>query len=63
MYQPPVESKPAGSSAEEEPETALDHGHRDLPYTDEMTRPDYIVADVKAALDKIYEIESWRPVE
>jgi HAD superfamily hydrolase (TIGR01450 family) len=62
VYQPPSLEKSSGSSDDEPESPALDHGHRDLPYTDEMTRADHIVTDVKAALDKIFELESWQPL-
>uniref|UniRef100_H2ZHK3 Uncharacterized protein n=1 Tax=Ciona savignyi TaxID=51511 RepID=H2ZHK3_CIOSA len=40
-------------------DSVLDHGHRDLPYTEEMTRADHVVHDVKNALEKIFQIENW----
>lgn len=40
----------------------VDHGHRDLPYTKEMTKADHIVDDVKAAMDQIFAIEKWKPL-
>ena len=39
----------------------VDHGHRDLPFTEEMTRADFVVHDVKNAIDKIFELESFYP--
>jgi len=39
----------------------VDHGHRDLPFTEEMTRADYVVHDVKNAIDKIFELEKFYP--
>lgn len=39
----------------------VDHGHRDLPFTEEMTRADYVVYDVKNAIDKIFELEAFYP--
>ncbi|CAK8674457.1 haloacid dehalogenase-like hydrolase domain-containing 5 [Clavelina lepadiformis] len=39
----------------------IDHGHRDLPYTETMTKADHIVYDVKHAIDKIFEIEGYMP--
>ena len=37
----------------------VDHGHRDLPFTEEMTRADHVVHDVKSAIDKIFEMEGF----
>ena len=45
----------------DEKKVEVDHGHRDLTYTEEMTRADHIVYDVKNAIDKIFELESWIP--
>jgi len=45
----------------DEKKVEVDHGHRDLPYTEEMTRADHIVYDVKNAIDKIFELENWFP--
>ena len=45
----------------DEKKVEVDHGHRDLPYTEEMTRADHIVYDVKNAIDKIFELENWIP--
>ena len=39
----------------------VNHGHRDHPFTEEMTRADYVVHDVKNAIDKIFELESFYP--
>jgi len=50
----PVEKK-------DEKKVEVDHGHRDLPYTEEMTRADHTVYDVKNAIDKIFKIENWIP--
>jgi len=52
---------PVAVETNSDPEVEVDHGHRDLPYTEEMTRADHIVYDVKNAIDKIFEIESWFP--
>ncbi|XP_039269005.1 haloacid dehalogenase-like hydrolase domain-containing 5 [Styela clava] len=46
----------------EEAEADVDHGHRDLPYTAEMTKADYIVEDVKNAIDTIFRVEKWKPL-
>jgi len=63
VYQPSSEENTASSKVDtSEPVAVLDHGHRDLPFTEEMTTADYIVKDVKAALDKIFEIENWQAV-
>jgi len=35
----------------------LDHGHRDFPYCETLTQPNYVVDDVNVAIDKIFEIE------
>lgn len=35
----------------------IDHGHRDLPFTEEMAKPKHVVKDVKAAVEKIFELE------
>lgn len=40
----------------------VDHGHRDLPFNEEMTTADYVVNDVKNAIDKIFELEKYSPV-
>uniref|UniRef100_F6RQ16 Haloacid dehalogenase-like hydrolase domain-containing 5 n=1 Tax=Ciona intestinalis TaxID=7719 RepID=F6RQ16_CIOIN len=42
-----------------EGDSVIDHGHRDLPYTEEMTRADHTVFDVKRAIGKILELENW----
>jgi len=61
VYQPSSEENTATANVDtSEPVTVLDHGHRDLPFTEEMTTADYIVKNVKAALDKIFEIENWQ---
>ena len=41
----------------------VDHGHRDLPFDEEMTTADYIVNNVKNAIDKIFELEGYVPDE
>nr|XP_002127458.1 haloacid dehalogenase-like hydrolase domain-containing 5 [Ciona intestinalis] len=41
-------------------DSVIDHGHRDLPYTEEMTRADHTVFDVKRAIGKILELENWK---
>lgn len=40
---------------------SIDHGHRDLPFVDDLTRSDHIVYDVKEAIEKICEVENWKP--
>lgn len=44
---------------EEDEKVQVDHGHRDLPYTPEMTRPDYIEDDVYCAIERIFKVENW----
>ena len=39
----------------------IDHGHRDLPFTEKMTKADFVVHDVKSAIDKIFELEKNFP--
>lgn len=60
VYQPTPEESKSAAQLSDPDAPVLDHGHRDLPYTKEMTTADYVVHDVKAALDKIFEIENWQ---
>ena len=39
----------------------IDHGHRDMPFCPELTKPDYVVKDVKDAIQKIFEMENFSP--
>ena len=36
----------------------IDHGHRDMPFCAELTKPDFVVKDVKHAIQKIFELEN-----